>query len=480
MTRDIHLTYQVGDMTHQDQVVLATICLAPFHEVAALVTGVFRATQGRSIVIQGEMRRPNDIYHQDSLDAQARRAELGDTVSVCYWGVTVSEPAGSSGVTLVEHWGHDDLPDHMGRLRTGLTMVTIESLFERKTLQRHGLTLRQGGTVVRRIDVDQGMAECGWSWFAEGPTQPWEAADRYAHRYPSKRLDRALLFDYARHFGVDLQSAMAHRKLAQTRFIKALDCWDPTEVREATTEGEAAYKAALEAGIGEPEPQETAAEAQAWARSAADLHQAVAAAEARIRKATSPDRIWAVMRDLTEVLQTDGIGQSYAIGLFPMAVDQAHRLDLQALATRRLEQTWIAATAATDFPVTQHHITIRRGEAQRQAVLSPIARRHTQICKSATAPTDLLPILADIGPQRPSEMDLRFRLTALQNAYHAACRLDPEDRASHSIAGVLDNLHGQMTGRPDAPSLAAAIRKRAADLAKRRRTTKSKRSRKQS
>ena len=227
------------------------------------------------------------MYEADC--AQAAEKHRDGELRVPFWGVSVSEPEGADGRVLIEHWAHDWLPETLSRLRPKWRVVSLHSLFETKTREHHVWEIWRAGRQQRRLLQSRDIADPGWIWESEGTLLPYEDAARHAGRYVSRRCDRALLFEYMQAEGIDLQSALGHRRLGRAILIKAIDFLDPEDATEPTRVGEAVFQAARDSGIGSEvtNNEMSVEERQAWAREQRDSARLHDELTRRLHRATS-------------------------------------------------------------------------------------------------------------------------------------------------------------------------------------------------
>lgn len=432
-------------MTPDDAAISVTVCFAPFDRVLALAAGVHRARWGATFVTEGETASPHAIHDRNRTKAAMTRAATGARNLFSTWGLTISTPEAKPDITLIEHWGNEGIVSDMFRLEPDLPNVEIYSLFDCATREQHAFAVRNGSRTIRRVAVSRGFDTRGWHWEEDGETQSYERPERYRATSVKARLDRELLFDYARALGVDMQACLAHRHLARSAHIEKMNPSDPTDAREPTRLGQGAYEAAVAAGIGEGWPEQSGPERQQEALSAQKAMAISSTAKDRILKAGDADEIAAILREASDEMAEFSSASGIAPDIGRLALSAAYRKDVDSLATRRLERQIVDLTANSDWPVTTKEIEKRRAEARPRLVLNPLAKRHDRLCKTAKQPSDLLPIVDDVTSGRIPEVDERFRETAVELAFRRALALCPDDPVTEELGQLVDRLRAEST-----------------------------------
>ena len=93
----------------------------------------------------------------------------------------------------------------------------------------------------------------GWYIEAEGVPDSIEDLALYRHRSPRKRLNREVLFNYARKLGLDPDRSLFARRFIRSVMIEPLCALSPAEFPEPTRDYEAERQRAIALGIGSRE-----------------------------------------------------------------------------------------------------------------------------------------------------------------------------------------------------------------------------------
>ena len=418
-------------MPTEEAVLSVTIAFAPYDRVMPAVVGLFRARFGYSIAepCPGE----SQIARLKRLEAEETQANVIHVNSTL-----VSEPAGSSGITLIEDW-FGIWASELGSLLPDVTFLSLFSLFESKGCEQHRFTLRRGPDTLREVDLDRNMCKSGWCWHEKGAPQPWEDAARSVDRAISRRLDRALLVEYAARHGVDLDETLAERRLERPLFLHGISSWDARADLRPATLGQSYHDAAVLAGFGEGETRmafdtqaDEAAQAQNIDRQYAEVRKAIG-------KSRSATGLLKTMTDLGPA-PADGLAQTYYIGLYREVLHRAFQKFPDDPATEALARRAIAETGTLKHGVSEVEVLRMRPQMAAARGKTDIVKRYREMIRVAKSPAELAEASVEIYALRDPDVDHQFKINAMDEFLRAAIKRDPVHRSTNDLARMLDHL----------------------------------------
>lgn len=224
------MTYQPRRMETWDRYVNFTIISAQFDEVHKTIGGVIRRREGPVGVIEGELRPPLLVQSQENAKSGSGRPGAGPRPGAGNFnGTLIASPAEAPHMTLIEHPLSDvtseSLPASLARVMPNVTMVSFLSEMETENRQRHGYHLRTGAQTGmvdepgRWVELSRGWESLTWGWDEDGARQPFEDAERLSAKQVWRRVDRALIFDYAKELGLEPERSLFGRDFARSVLV---------------------------------------------------------------------------------------------------------------------------------------------------------------------------------------------------------------------------------------------------------------------
>lgn len=344
MKRKIALTNRGRAMATEDAILSVTVAFARYDKVMPAVAGLFRAAFGYALA--EENPGISQIARTESLNITPRQPNVMHIHSVL-----VSEPEGALGITLIEDW-YGPRPGALGSLLPDVDLLSLLSQYEDKTCERHRFTWRTGPDVLREVDLDRNMSKPGWCWRESGEVQPWEDARRLGERALSKRIDRALLVEYAAALGVDLHAALGAQRLERSVYLWQISGWDARPGLTPTTLGQDYHHAAVLAGFGTGECDRTF---DAQSREALAAQRAKSAYEETVKRLWRRKSAAGLLRVMDSMgpPPEDDFGAYMRLLTWSEAMRIAYRKFPQDTEIAVLEDRAIAETAHQEYALTR-------------------------------------------------------------------------------------------------------------------------------
>ena len=249
------MTYAPRTLEGWEHVISFTVIDAPYDVVRPVAVSVIRARQGPSGEIEGERRPP--MMALDQMQKAATDGRDGKAASLIVEGVLIYSPAEAPHLTVIEHpldyVGPAGFPEDLSRIMPDTRLVTFDSELETTARAFHGVSVRRGAAVERRVHLSRGHETSAWYWEDEGEPQPFEDNTRLAKKRIWERLDRPLIFDYAAKLGLSLDDTLFGRNFAASVYYYPLAHDSPEAIAfAANIQPEAAFDAGVETSLGIP------------------------------------------------------------------------------------------------------------------------------------------------------------------------------------------------------------------------------------
>lgn len=409
---------------HDDALVSVTLVFAPFDAVLPATVGTFRATYGHAMLEDADDRK--DIVMRRLQDAETQPNVLH------FQSGTILEPSDAPHISVIEDWCGPD-PDALGHVLPETTLISFFTVWEKATVEQHSYTVRRGPEVIRHVSLDRNMTKRGWTWTETGDPHPWEDPDRLTARALSKRCDRALIFEYARALGCDLQAILGARRVTRARLVRAISDWDTTPDLEPTGMGEDARRAATRAGFGGTDTHEDFEDQKRIAGEAQQAFADQTDRTARINRARSPKALAQILTDAAFCPDDDWAGH-IRVMTWRSALTRAYHAFPDAPGLPELEARAIRETAGDDFPVTKAELARMAANALESTEQAALVRAYRKVIATARDPLELAEGSLLFMGARGARFAPQFRINALFEFLEAAIKLDPHDHGTEAIA----------------------------------------------
>lgn len=243
-----------------------TVVPLPFDQVMPLAAGVARVRDGPMAADFGAIRPPM-LWMEETQEAVGAKATCADDHydAPVFPGILVWQAAEAPEMTVIEHpvdaVARADFTEDLARLIDNVEVIRFDSIFETQTRQYHGMTIRFGPNVRRRVGVSSGWHAEGVVWEDEGAPRDFEDPARYERR-PKGRFDRTYVADCFAALGGDPETTLFGRRFSKSVHVWPLPYLSPDSAALECTAFDQSADAARRAGVTQhmPEPEESFAE----------------------------------------------------------------------------------------------------------------------------------------------------------------------------------------------------------------------------
>lgn len=216
-----HMKYHTRQMEAWERFIAFTIVFRPMESVKENLAGLVRRREGAIGETVGERRPP--------LMAQTQ------TPGQHFNGTLIFQPKEVSGLTVIEHplddVAQESFSNALAKVLPDERIITFWSDLDTSTRQSHGYKVIENGNCTRYVELSRGYNSQSWEWDEEGGPQPFEDISHLRMRQIWRRVDRALIFEYASKVGIDPNRSLFAREFAQSVLYWPL----PVDAPEAGT-----------------------------------------------------------------------------------------------------------------------------------------------------------------------------------------------------------------------------------------------------
>ncbi len=227
------MTYLPRNMEDWEKHISLTIVPAPFEKIAPVAAGIFKVRDVAIGAKSGERMPPLMWESEMHRRHEAGEKRAGDPSGFGNFGaMLIWAPPEAANFTVIEHpldmVGTAGFPEDLARVLPDIKLTTFDSIMETAGRQTHAMKISKGRTVLRRVVSTIGFDEHRWEWTEEGAPEDFENCQHYKAKSISARLNRTIIMDYIKAFGIDLNKSMFGRTFQQSLLLWRLDAAEPS------------------------------------------------------------------------------------------------------------------------------------------------------------------------------------------------------------------------------------------------------------
>ena len=210
-----------------------TIVPAPFETIAPIAAGIVKVRENAIGATQGERMPPMMWLSEMQRREKTGEKEPSDPPGFPQFnGTLIWSPIEAPDFTVIEHPVDNvcgtGFPEDLARVLPEMTLTTFDSIMETAKRQDHSLTIRKGKTIHRSVTATIGFDQNRWEWKEEGPPESFENCALYKATHINARLNRSIITDYIKEFGLEPDRSLFGRKFQDSLHLWPLPYAEPS------------------------------------------------------------------------------------------------------------------------------------------------------------------------------------------------------------------------------------------------------------